>query len=255
MENEIFKINYDTERPTTSVRDLWEFLGKPYTKFTMWFDKYKDYGFTENEDYRELSVKVYTSNGASHDAVDYEITVDMAKELSMLQKSDKGKMARKYFIDLEKQWNSPEAIMARAIKMADSKIIKLEEQIEIDKPKVLFAEAVEDSEDVILVKEMATILSQRGFEVGQNQLYQFLRDREYLCKKEGDMYHLPTKKYQHLFKVTKRVVQNSKGSMIRNTPKITGKGQLHFIKKFDNYIEQGLTIKDLLCEEAQLVNG
>lgn len=253
--NDLIKINYQNDRYTTSARDLWEFLDRPHSEFMKWFSRYSEYGFIENADFRVIDKLVGNPRGG-RPATDYEITVDMAKELSMLQKTDKGKMARRYFIELEKKWNSPEAIMARALKMADAKmieykenIVQLEGKIEEDKPKVLFAEAVESSEDVILVKEMATILSQRGFEIGQNQLYQYLRDNEFLCKRVGDMYHLPTKKYQHLFKVTKRTVQNSKGTLVKNTPKITGKGQLYFMKKFDEYLELGLTVKDLLTEK------
>lgn len=124
-----------------------------------------------------------------------------------------------------------------------------ERQIALDRPKVLFAEAVENSDDVILVKEMALILTQQGFNIGQNQLFQFLRDNEYLCKKLGDMYNLPTKKYEHLFKVTKRTIQNTDKTIIRNTPKITGRGQMYFVKKFTEFKELGLTIRDLLTKE------
>lgn len=244
--NDLIKVNYDSDRMTTSARSLWEFLEKPHSEFMKWFSRYAEYGFTENEDYRAYRQISRHANGRDYEQTDYEITIDMAKELAMLQKTPKGKQARKYFIELEKQWNTPQAVMARAIKMADSTILELENQIKEDKPKVLFAEAVQDSDDVILVKEMATILTQRGFKIGQNQLFEFLRKNEYLCKREGDMYNLPTKKYEHLFKVTKRIVQNSQGSMVRNTPKITGKGQLYFMKKFDEFLMQRLTIKDLL---------
>lgn len=124
----------------------------------------------------------------------------------------------------------------------------LQEVIEEQKPKVLFAEAVENSEDVILVKEMALILTQQGFKVGQNQLFEYLRKYEYLCKKAGDMYNLPTKKYEHFFKVTKRTIQHTNRTSVKNTPKITGKGQMYFARKFAEYKVQGLTIKDLLNE-------
>lgn len=144
---------------------------------------------------------------------------------------------------------SNEEILANAVLVAQNVIKEKDKLLEEQKPKVLFAEAVENSEDTILVKEMANILSQRGFEIGQNQLYQFLRDKGYLCKKPGDMYHLPTKKHQHLFRVTKRIIQNSKGSQVKNTPKITGQGQMYFIKKFNEYSEQGLTVRDLLRRE------
>ena len=115
-----------------------------------------------------------------------------------------------------------------------------------NEPKILFAEAVSNSNDVILVKEMATILTQHGFKIGQNQLFEYLRKYNYLCSRKGDMYNLPTKKYEHLFKVVKRSIQQTDGITIKNTPKINGKGQLHFIKKFSEYRKQRLTIKDLI---------
>lgn len=154
---------------------------------------------------------------------------------------------------IEEVLTDPDTIIKLATQLKEEREEKklLQQQAEENKPKVSFAEAVEDSEDVILVKEMATILTQRGFNIGQNQLFQYLRDNGYLCKKEGDMYHLPTKKYEHLFKVTKRIIQNSKGTMVKNTPKITGRGQLYFIRKFDKYIGQGLTIKDLLTRDIE----
>ncbi len=129
--NELIKINYQHDRQTTSARSLWEFLDKPYTKFTMWFDQYKQYGFTEKEDYRALSVKTYTAQGNAVDTTDYEITIDMAKELAMLQKTERGKQARLYFIELEKSWNTPEAVMARALKMADVKLLSLQNTVTV----------------------------------------------------------------------------------------------------------------------------
>ena len=153
---------------------------------------------------------------------------------------------------IEEVLTDPDTIIELATQLKEEREERklLQQQAKEDKPKVLFAEAVEDSDDVILVKEMATILTQRGFDIGQNQLFQYLRDNEYLCKRKGDMWNAPTKKYEHLFKVTKRIIQNSKGSMVKNTPKITGRGQLYFMKKFDEYLQQGITIKDLLEEEV-----
>lgn len=89
--NDLIKVTYSNDRPTTSARDLWEFLDRPYTEFLKWFNQYKDYGFAENQDFRALRVKVRTAQGNEVDSADYEITVDMAKELAMLQKSEKGK--------------------------------------------------------------------------------------------------------------------------------------------------------------------
>lgn len=149
-------------------------------------------------------------------------------------------------------------IANKTIEQKEAKIIelssknnKLEEKIEDDKHKVSFAEAVENSDDVILVKEMAIIITQNGFKIGQNQLFDYLRDYKYLCSKKGNMYNLPTKKHEDLFKVTKRTIQHTQGTEVKNTPKITGKGQLYFIKKFAEYKMQGLTIKDLLSKKKE----
>lgn len=151
-------------------------------------------------------------------------------------------------------------IAQKTIKRKDEKIVQLvnenellEEKIEDDKHKVSFAEAVENSEDLILVKEMATIITQSGFEIGQNQLFEYLRKYEYLCSKKGAMYNLPTKKHEDLFKVTKRNIQHTNGTEVKNTSKINGKGQLYFAKKFTEYKLQGLTIKDLLSKKQEVM--
>lgn len=239
--NELIKINYDGERRTTSARTLWEFLDKPWTEFGKWFNQYKDYGFVEDQDYRELRIKIRTSNRAEHDAVDYEITIEMAKELCMLQKTEKGKQARQYFIELEKQWNSPELVMARALKMADQTItekngviLQLETKIEEQKPKVVFADAVTTSKNSVLIGELSKIIKQNGIEIGQNRLFQWMRDEGYLCKC-GENYNLPTQYSMELelMEIKKTTVNNPDGSSrITRTPKITGKGQVYFTNKF-----------------------
>lgn len=150
---------------------------------------------------------------------------------------------------IEEALTDPDTIIKLATQLKEERQQKkgLEQKIKEDKPKVSFAEAVENSDDVILVKEMATILTQRGFDIGQNQLFKYLRKYGYLCRRKGDMWNAPTKKYEHLFKVTKRSIQSSKGMIIKNTPKITGKGQLYFMRNFDGYMLQDLTVKDLLA--------
>ena len=102
--NELIKVNYSADRQTTSARDLWEFLDQPYSQFTKWFDQYKEYGFVEGQDYRAISENFLTAQGNASVRMDYEITIDMAKELAMLQKTEKGKQARQYFIEVEKRY-------------------------------------------------------------------------------------------------------------------------------------------------------
>lgn len=127
--NELIKINYQGDRQTASARDLWKFLDEPYTRFDLWFEKYKDYGFIENHDFRAYVIKTTHANGRDYEATDYEITIDMAKELAMLQKTERGKIARQYFIELEKKWNSPEAVMARALQIANAKLIEHQNKV------------------------------------------------------------------------------------------------------------------------------
>lgn len=254
--NELINVEVnEKQQQVLSGRELHEFL-EIGTRYNDWFNRMVEYGFTENIDYEAITQKRATAQGNETTYTDHAINIDMAKELSMIQRSEKGKQARLYFLELEKAWNTPESVMARALKMADTKmmeyknnIIQLENKVEEQRPKVLFAEAVENSEDVILVKEMALILTQQGFKIGQNQLFEFLRENGFLCKKKGDMWHLPTKKYEHFFKVTKRTIQHTESTSVKNTPKITGKGQMYFIKRFAEYKALGLTVKQLLSKE------
>ncbi|PGS49865.1 phage antirepressor, partial [Bacillus cereus] len=112
-----------------------------------------------------------------------------------------------------------------------------ERTIEKQKPKVLFAEALEVSETSILVGELSKLMKQNGIPIGQNKLFEWLRENGYLCKKKGEMYNLPTEYSMDLklFEIKKRTVNNPDGSLrTTRTPKVTGKGQVYFINKFLN---------------------
>lgn len=124
--NDLIKINYDSDRPTVLGRDLHEFLGVK-TPYTQWFDRMKEYGFTEDIDFALVSQKCETNNPKNPYTVrtDHQLTIPMAKELCMLQRTEKGKEARQYFIQIEEQWNSPDAIMQRALLIANSRVEKL----------------------------------------------------------------------------------------------------------------------------------
>ena len=113
--------------------------------------------------------------------------------------------------------------------------IALETKIEEDKPKVIFADAVEASEDSILIGVLAGILKQNGLDIGQTRLFNWLRNNGYLCKTKGYKWNFPTQKSLDLglFEVKERVVWSTNGkSFIRPTPMVTGKGQQYFIHKF-----------------------
>ncbi|KKB75323.1 MULTISPECIES: phage antirepressor [Bacillus] len=112
---------------------------------------------------------------------------------------------------------------------------KQNKQIETMKPKALFADAVETSESSVLVGELAKILQQNGVKIGQNKLFQWLRENGYLIRKNGESYNLPTQRSMDmgLFEIKKRTVNNPDGSIrVTRTTKVTGKGQVYFVNKF-----------------------
>ena len=235
--NEIINVNVnDNQEPVVSGRQLHEALGVN-SNYTTWFDRMTEYGFTENEDYVLLSNFGNQTGRGGHNKVDHIIKLDMAKEIAMIQRTDRGKQVRQYFIQIEKDFNSPEKIMARALLMADKKVHHLEAQIEADKSKVLFANAVEASATSILIGDFAKILRQNGYNIGQNRLFEWLRNNGFLIRKRGESYNMPTQRSMDmsLFEVKERTHHEPNGSIrISKTTKMTGKGQTYFINKFLN---------------------
>lgn len=166
--NDLLKVNYDTDQPTVSARDLHEKLNIG-TQYTKWFERMKEYGFSENEDFKAISQKRLTAQGNETTYMDHEISIDMAKQICMIQRSPEGKMIRQYFIDLEKAWNTPEQIMARALKMANQSIDSLKERcaflggqvVEQQKviselqPKANYVDTILQSKSLVLTTQIA----------------------------------------------------------------------------------------------------
>lgn len=238
MEN-LIPVNYDSEQPTVSARDLHEGLGIN-TDFRKWFPRMTEYGFTENVDWKRVYQKCPTLGGAQN-MVDYQISVDMAKQICMIQRSEKGRLYRQYFLDLEKAWNTPEQVFARALRMADKTIESLKadnavllENVERMRPKEVFADAVSASQTSILIGELAKLLRQNGIEIGQRRLFSWMRENGFLLKR-GSGRNMPTQKGMELglFEIKEGSYINGAGeNIITKTTKVTGKGQQYFINKF-----------------------
>lgn len=227
-----------------SGRELHTFL-EVKTRYNDWFSRMKEYGLEENIDYQALTQKRVTAQGNMVDQVDHVLTIDTAKEISMIQRNEKGKQARQYFIQVEKAWNSPEMIMKRALQIADRKVIDLQEQIALDKPKVIFADAVSASHTSILVGELSKLLRQNGVDIGQNRLFTWLRENGFLIKRKGADFNMPTQYSMELelFEIKERTINNADGSIrTTRTPKVTGKGQQYFINKFLKDLEPTLGV-------------
>lgn len=138
------------------------------------------------------------------------------------------------YIDGQETMSDTE-LMAKALLVAQKQIDEKNRKIEQDEPKVLFADAVAASQTSILVGELAKVLKQNGIDIGQNRLFQWMRDNDYLMKRKGNGWNMPTQKSMELglFEIKERVINNPDGTVdIKKTTKVTGKGQQYFINKF-----------------------
>lgn len=242
---EIIKINYESEQPTVSARELYEGL-EINTRFNDWYKRMCEYGFAENVDYQAITQKRVTAQGNETTFMDYEISIDMAKQICMIQRTDKGKQYRQYFLDLEKAWNTPEQVMARALKIANNEIDKLKADnrvliadTERMKPKEIFADAVSSSKDSCLIGDLAKIICQNGYKIGRNRLFEWMKTNGYLIK-GGSSKNMPTQKAMEmkLFEVKETTITTPDGSTnVKRTTKVTGKGQVYFVNKFAEEVE------------------
>lgn len=245
--NELLKINYEAEQLTVSARDLHEAL-EVKSNFTTWFNRMCEYGFREKIDFKTCFPKMESESHGGQNMIDHEISIDMAKQICMIQRSEKSKQYRQYFIDLEKAWNTPEQVMARALKLADRTIDnlkednkKLIEDNERMRPKEIFADAVSASNSSILIGDLAKLLRQNGVDTGQKRLFEQLRNEGYLMK-TGSSRNMPKQKYVEngFFQIKETVISNPDGSVrMTKTTKVTGKGQQYFLNKYLGTEEAG----------------
>lgn len=189
---DMIQIHYDNaDRPTVSGRELWEAL-EVETPYTQWFKRMSEYGFSENVDFALVSQKCETNNPKNPytTKTDHQLTIPMAKELCMLQRTDKGKQMRQYFIAVEEQWNSPDAIMARALQLSNAKLKEMQITVsaltvenQIMKPKAEYFDELVDRNLLTGIRETAGELG-----VKQNQFVAFLLEKKYMYRdKKGKL--------------------------------------------------------------------
>ncbi|EDO1095924.1 phage antirepressor Ant [Listeria monocytogenes] len=212
------------------------------TRFNDWISRMiGNYGYENGLDFYSTLSK---TNGRP--STNYFLTLDTAKELAMVQNNEMGRSIRKYFIEVEKQARKLateyptfsymiEDPVARAEKWIEEQQEKQEvlKKLEEQKPKVVFAEAVQTSENTILVKDLATILKQKGLDIGQNRLFEWLRGSGYLLSK-GAYYNKPSQKAMNLglFEQKTHIHTDRNGLMKTTyTPQVTGKGQVYLLNK------------------------
>lgn len=227
--NELIKINYESDRPTVLARDLHEFL-EVKTAYKDWFPRMCEYGFAEGEDY--CSFLSDRSDGLpGKPRQDAQLTIDMAKEICMLQRNERGKQARQYFLQLEKEWNSPEAVMSRALKMAQEKLERfktinanLSVQNAIMQPKAEYFDGLCDRESLTGVRETAKLLGLK-----QNDFVKWLIDHKYIYRdKRGRL--MPYAEHVDSGLFTVKETYNDKTDWTGVQMLITVKGKERFLK-------------------------
>lgn len=197
---ELIKIQVKNDRQLVNARDLYKGL-EVKRRFSAWWEQ-NSKGFEENEDFTSVLTSTVVANGARKPIQDYALTLEMAKELCMMSKTPKGKEVRKYFIEVEKRFkaqknlaNMDSYMIEDPIQRAKKWIAEHEEleknkllvekqakQLEDQEDDVIFSKAIGKSDHSITVREQAAILTQSGYVIGQNQLYELLRLKHFISK-------------------------------------------------------------------------
>lgn len=218
--DELIRINFDSDCPTVSGRELHAALGIE-TRYNDWFKRMCDYGFDEGTDFYSFLSK--TSDGG-RPATDHQLTIDMAKQLCMIQRTEIGRQFRQYFIKVEESWNSPEAVMARALQFANQQLTLMKhqntelldtvavqnQQITEMKPKASYYDVVLNCKDLVAISVIAKdygwsanrmnrYLSENGVQYKQGKiwlLYQKYAEKGYTSTKtfstpgsDGDLHN------------------------------------------------------------------
>jgi anti-repressor protein len=248
---ELIKITKDNGKHLVSARELHEFLGLS-KRFSAWFEQYSKednkYGFEDGVDFTSVLTSTVVNNGAKRELDDYAITIDMAKEISMITGTEKGKEARKYFINCENKlkevnlkanlllsiYNGGQNAVIASKQLAEIEVEEatqpLLEKIENDKPLVEFSEQVLKSNDNILIRELAKIISDEIKTIGQNRLYEKLREWGFVMKNKTEPYQ------KHIdngyFVLEEKTINTPYGRKITKTCKVTPRGQIAIVEKF-----------------------
>ena len=227
MENELLRIDYtNVDRPTVLGRDLHEAL-EVQTAYKDWFPRMCEYGFEEGKDFSSILSK---STGGRPQQ-NHQLTISMAKELCMLQRTQKGKECREYFIKIEEAWNKPEIVLSRALIMANNSLQELRSnnaqllaENAVMKPKAEFADRVANTDGLLSMSNFAKVIQDEHINMGRNKLFEWLRNQGYL---RGN--NEPYQQYvnQGLFRVRETVHNGG----LRTQTYVTGKGQLYLVEK------------------------
>ena len=224
---DLIPINYDSDRPTVLASNLHDFL-EVQTAFKDWFPRMCEYGFTDGQDYCSF-LSVRSDGLPGRQKRDAQLTIDMAKEICMLQRNERGKQARQYFIAVENQWNSPDAIMQRALAIANERVknlmadnAKLSVDVAIMAPKAEYFDELVERNTLTGMFETA-----KQLEVPPKKFTSWLLDRKYVYRdKKGKI--MPYQKHVESGLFELRECLNDKTGWSGTQTMITPKGRETF---------------------------
>lgn len=232
---EILKINYDGERPTVSGRDLHTALDVG-TAYKDWFPRMCEFGFTEKIDFNPLKFEQVQYEGkrkVTREIIDHQLTIPMAKEIAMLQRNEKGKQVRQYFLQIEENWNRPEMVLARAnriqermLEEVNQKVFFLETENAALKPKAEFFDTVADAQNAITFSEAARLLGIQG--IGQNNLFRMLREKRILMSNNMPYQEFMDRGY---FRVIEQIYEKRDGTIMTSPKTLIEQRGLDFIRR------------------------
>ncbi len=233
---ELIKITEQNGKQAVSARELYEFLGYNRAHWAKWYRK----NIEENEfALQNIDFQTFALSVNGNETKDFALSLDFAKRISMMARTEKGETARKYFLECERKLKNPalslsKIDLAKMVIESEEEIQRLQIEAKENAPKVLFTDSVVGSKSSCLIGELAKIITQNGFEIGERRLFTFMRNNGYLGSK-GERYNIPMQRYieQGLFELKKGTRSGNGGVMHTTiTPKITGKGQVYFVNKF-----------------------
>lgn len=228
--NDLISVTYDNDRPTISGRELHEKLGIK-TAYKDWFPRMCEYGFKEGEDFCSF----LSESTGGRPAMEHQLTIDMAKQICMIQRTDEGRRYREYFLEVERKWNSPEAIMGRALKIAENKLEAAKMKVAELAPKAAYYDRVKESEGSTGIRDTAKLF---GIKLGE--LTEFLIKYGY-CYRNGKNVLMPKadKQWAGMFEVCEYMQKTPGGTYTRIYTTITPKGRAVIAARMEREKEHG----------------
>lgn len=234
--NELISVAYTNDRPTISGRELHEKLGIK-TAYKDWFPRMCEYGFEEGADFNPLifeQVRMEGEREVKRTIIDHQLTIDMAKQICMIQRTDEGRWYREYFLEVERKWNSPEAIMGRALRIAEAQLEAAKVKVAELAPKAAYYDRVTESAGSSGIRDTAKL-----FGMKLNEFTDYLIEKGY-CYRNGKNVLMPRsdKQWSGMFEVCEYMQKTPSGTKTRIYTVITPKGRAVLAKRMEKEREE-----------------